>query len=125
MVYFDVRLRRGALKGDLGKEPATPFDAEHGGRRYRFCSELCRREFLVRPERYASQVAPGREPASLADRRIVYFSMEVALDPRIPTYSGGLGVLAGDALRSCADLRLPVVAVTLLYKRGYFAQTAR
>jgi starch phosphorylase len=48
--------------------------------------------------------------------------MEIAVDPRIPTYSGGLGILAGDSLRSCADLRLPVVAVTLLYTNGYFDQ---
>ncbi len=42
--------------------------------------------------------------------------------PRIPTYSGGLGVLAGDTLRSCADLKIPLVAVSLLYRRGYFEQ---
>jgi starch phosphorylase len=48
--------------------------------------------------------------------------MEIALDPEIPTYSGGLGVLAGDTLRSAADLGVPVVAVTLLYRKGYFRQ---
>lgn len=48
--------------------------------------------------------------------------MEVALDDALPTYSGGLGVLAGDYLCSCADLGLPVVAVTLLYRGGYFVQ---
>jgi starch phosphorylase len=48
--------------------------------------------------------------------------MEVALDPRLPTYSGGLGVLAGDFLRSAADLGLPLVAVTLAYTDGYFRQ---
>jgi starch phosphorylase len=48
--------------------------------------------------------------------------MEVALDPRLPTYSGGLGVLAGDFLRSAADLQLPLVAVTLAYRDGYFRQ---
>lgn len=48
--------------------------------------------------------------------------MEVALDPRLPTYSGGLGVLAGDFLRSAADLRMPLVAVTLAYRHGYFRQ---
>ncbi|MHB8244105.1 MAG: alpha-glucan family phosphorylase [Acidimicrobiales bacterium] len=53
---------------------------------------------------------------------IAYFTMEVALDDALPTYSGGLGVLAGDFLRSAADLGLPVVAVTLLYRRGYFQQ---
>jgi len=46
----------------------------------------------------------------------------VAVDPSMPTYSGGLGVLAGDTLRSCADLKIPVVAVSLLYTKGYFDQ---
>ncbi len=54
--------------------------------------------------------------------RIAYFSMEVALDPAIPTYSGGLGVLAGDFLRSSADAELPMVAVSLAYRQGYFRQ---
>jgi starch phosphorylase len=53
---------------------------------------------------------------------IAYFSMEIALDPKIPTYSGGLGILAGDTLRSAADIGVPVVAVTLVYRNGYFRQ---
>src|SRR5436190_22447397 len=53
---------------------------------------------------------------------VAYFSMEICLDPAIPTYSGGLGVLAGDTLRSFADLGVPVVAVTLLHRKGYFRQ---
>jgi len=56
------------------------------------------------------------------ERRIAYFSMEIGLDSRIPTYSGGLGILAGDTLRSFADLKVPVVAVTLLHGKGYFYQ---
>ncbi len=48
--------------------------------------------------------------------------MEVALDDAIPTFSGGLGVLTGDLLRSAADLAMPVVGVTLLYRHGYFLQ---
>jgi starch phosphorylase len=55
-------------------------------------------------------------------RSIAYFSMEIALEPRMPTYSGGLGILAGDTLRSAADLKIPVIAVTLLYRQGYFYQ---
>ncbi len=55
-------------------------------------------------------------------RRVAYFSMEVAVDSRMPTYSGGLGVLAGDTLKSCADLRVPAVAVSLMYKNGYLDQ---
>lgn len=57
-----------------------------------------------------------------AFRSVGYFSMEIGLCPEIPTYSGGLGVLAGDILKSAADLGVPMVGVTLLYKRGYFAQ---
>lgn len=56
------------------------------------------------------------------ERTIAYFSMEVGLAPEIPTYSGGLGILAGDTIKSFADLNLPVVAVTLLYEKGYFHQ---
>ena len=54
--------------------------------------------------------------------RIAYFSMEIALRNEIPTYSGGLGVLAGDTLRSAADLDLPMVAVSLVSRAGYFRQ---
>lgn len=54
--------------------------------------------------------------------RIAYFSMEIALRPEIHTYSGGLGVLAGDTARSAADLNLPMVFVTLLSRDGYVRQ---
>src|SRR5215467_12343742 len=54
--------------------------------------------------------------------RVAYFSMEIALEPDIPTYSGGLGILAGDTLRSAADLGTPLVAITLAYRKGYFRQ---
>jgi starch phosphorylase len=54
--------------------------------------------------------------------RIAYFSMEIGLESHLPTYSGGLGVLAGDTLRSAADLGLPVAGVTLVYRQGYFRQ---
>ncbi|MBI4339244.1 MAG: alpha-glucan family phosphorylase [Chloroflexi bacterium] len=53
---------------------------------------------------------------------IAYFSMEVGLHPAMPTYSGGLGVLAGDTLRAAADFGLPMVAVTMLHRKGYFRQ---
>jgi starch phosphorylase len=53
---------------------------------------------------------------------VAYLSMEIALEPSIPTYSGGLGVLAGDTLRSAADLEIPMVGITLLYRKGYFHQ---
>ena len=53
---------------------------------------------------------------------VSYFSMEIAVDDAVPTYSGGLGVLAGDHLRAAADAGLPMVGVTLLYRQGYFEQ---
>jgi glycogen phosphorylase len=55
-------------------------------------------------------------------RLVAYFSMEIALENSMPSYSGGLGVLAGDTIRAAADLRLPMVAVCLLYRKGYFSQ---
>ena len=79
------------------------FKAEFGGRIYYFCSEYCKRRFFERP-------------------KIAYFSMEVGIKSDIPTYSGGLGVLAGDTIRSSADLRIPLVAVTLVSRKGYLKQ---
>ncbi|MCU1319227.1 MAG: alpha-glucan phosphorylase [Edaphobacter sp.] len=65
----------------------------------------------------ASSVTPD-----LTHRSIAYFSMEIALSPDLPTYSGGLGMLAGDTLRSAADTAAPMVAVSLVHRRGYFRQ---
>jgi len=56
------------------------------------------------------------------DDMIAYFSMEIAINDSMPTYSGGLGVLAGDTLKSFADLGMDVVGVTLLSEKGYFYQ---
>ncbi len=56
------------------------------------------------------------------DKKIAYFSMEIAIKSDIPSYSGGLGVLAGDMIRSAADLEIPMVAVALTYSGGYFYQ---
>jgi starch phosphorylase len=64
----------------------------------------------------------GEERSMKEPRRIAYFSMEIGLLPSMPTYSGGLGVLAGDTIRSAADLELPMVGVTLLHRKGYFYQ---
>lgn len=69
---------------------------------------------------------PASTPVStsfdLTSRSIAYFSMEIALSPALPTYSGGLGMLAGDTLRSAADTGAPMVAVSLVHRRGYFRQ---
>ncbi|MCK5039878.1 MAG: alpha-glucan family phosphorylase [Candidatus Aenigmarchaeota archaeon] len=67
-------------------------------------------------ERFAEKIIKKEK------RNIAYFSMEIGLDSKIPTYSGGLGILAGDTIRSCADLHIPIVATTLLYRKGYFTQ---
>lgn len=67
-------------------------------------------------------IFPPMADAERRMRRVAYFSMEIALEPDIPTYSGGLGVLAGDFLRSAADLDVPIVGVTLVHRKGYFRQ---
>ncbi len=70
-----------------------------------------------------TEIRPSEAPVTAgASVRIVYFSMEIGLASGIPTYSGGLGVLAGDTLRSAADLGLEMAGVTLLYRKGYFRQ---
>ena len=60
------------------------------------------------------------EPAPPAT--VAYFSMEIGLEPDLPTYSGGLGVLAGDTLRAAADLGVAMVGVSLVHRKGYFRQ---
>ncbi len=62
------------------------------------------------------------EGISFSALSIAYFCMEIAATPTIPTYSGGLGILAGDTLRSAADLKQETIGITLLYRKGYFKQ---
>src|SRR6185503_2435246 len=57
-----------------------------------------------------------------ANGQVAYFSMEIAINRGMPTYSGGLGMLAGDTLRSAADLGIPLVAFSLAHRKGYFQQ---
>lgn len=68
----------------------------------------------------AAAISTNPKPAT--NSIIAYFSMEIALDPAIPTYSGGLGMLAGDTIRSAAGLKVPMIGVTLLHRKGYFCQ---
>jgi glycogen phosphorylase len=98
---------------------------EHEGERLWFCSEFCRQQFLRHPRAYVAELPRAPQAVHWPARRVAYFSMEVALSNDIPTYSGGLGVLAGDTLRSCADLEVPVVAISLVHRRGYFRQEIR
>jgi len=60
--------------------------------------------------------------ASASVPLVAYFSMEINLEPEIPTYSGGLGILAGDTVRAAADLGGRMVALSLVHRRGYFHQ---
>ena len=81
----------------------TEFTTNFLSRQYYFDSEYCMSSFIE-------------------GAKIAYFSMEIGINIDMPTYSGGLGVLAGDVVRSSADLRLPLVAVTLVSKKGYLKQ---
>lgn len=101
---------------------------QHGETVVVFCTEFCRQQFLRHPGAYAPAAfvrPPVVADLRLALRKVAYFSMEVALDPRVPTYSGGLGVLAGDTLRSAADLGIPMIGITLVHREGYFRQEIR
>jgi starch phosphorylase len=79
------------------------FKTEFLTEQYYFDSEYCMRSFVEGP-------------------KVAYFSMEIGAKSDMPTYSGGLGVLAGDVIRSSADLRIPLVAVTLVSRKGYLKQ---
>jgi starch phosphorylase len=87
--------------------PLDPAEARYTtnflSRQYYFDSEYCMTSFIE-------------------GAKIAYFSMEIGINTDVPTYSGGLGVLAGDVIRSSADLRIPLVAVTLISKKGYLKQ---
>ena len=74
------------------------------------------RRYLARPAQHGGAFAPGSDV-------LAYFSLEFALTESFPSYSGGLGVLAGDHLKSASDLGLPLVAVGLFYREGYFQQS--
>ncbi len=84
-------------------EKDAEFTTEARGRTYHFCSEYCKHTFLE-------------------GEKIGYFSMEIGLTDDLHTYSGGLGVLAGDMVRSSADLKIPLVAVSLVSRKGYLKQ---
>src|ERR1700710_2662278 len=74
------------------------------------------------PQPHGPASAVSAPSIDLSQRKIAYFSMEIALSPLVPTYSGGLGMLAGDTLRSAADTGAPMVAVSLAHRCGYFRQ---
>jgi starch phosphorylase len=81
---------------------------------------------LARDEAFCRALAAlaGAPPARpFSEARVAYFSMEFAIGEAVPLYAGGLGVLAGDYLKTASDLDLPIVGVGLLYQEGYFRQT--
>ncbi|MBT8171456.1 alpha-glucan family phosphorylase [Candidatus Bathyarchaeota archaeon] len=84
-------------------EQKEEFKAEVRGKTYHFCGKYCKRAFL-------------------RGKKIAYFCMEIGLNPQIHSYSGGLGVLAGDMIKSSADLKIPLVGVTLVSSKGYLKQ---
>ncbi|MGE0883427.1 MAG: alpha-glucan family phosphorylase [Blastocatellales bacterium] len=102
--------------------PGRGLTASYGDQTIYFCSEYCRNKFLEKPALYLAALTTRSFAETKEHRRVAYFSVEVGVGASMPTYSGGLGVLAGDTLKSCADLRVPVVGVTLLYRKGYFDQ---
>lgn len=103
-------------------QPKTEVTAFYREQEIHFCSDFCRNKFFEYPERYTAALTTANYEEAQENRRIAYFSMEVAIGSAMPTYSGGLGVLAGDTLKSFADLRVPAVGVSLLYRKGYFNQ---
>ncbi|GAA4127721.1 alpha-glucan family phosphorylase [Actinomadura keratinilytica] len=84
------------------------------------------REYLTAPRWYQSltESAPARRPGrGRPAEAIAYFSPEYGITAALPQYSGGLGILAGDHLKAASDLGVPIIAVGLLYRHGYFAQS--
>lgn len=88
-------------------------DAEYVARVHAICADL--RNYLEKPRWY--QGLKGEKPAAIA-----YFSPEFGIAAALPQYSGGLGILAGDHLKSASDLGVPLVGVGLFYRAGYFSQ---
>jgi len=76
------------------------------------------KEYLIRPRWFTKNYSEELAPSEV----IAYFSAEFGLHESLPIYSGGLGVLAGDTLKSTSDLGLPLVGISLLYRQGYFNQ---
>jgi glycogen phosphorylase len=76
-------------------------------------------DYLTRPLWYQQQQSDG----AAMPNAIAYFSMEFGVAEVLPNYSGGLGILAGDHLKSASDLGLPLIAVGLYYRSGYFRQS--
>jgi glycogen phosphorylase len=99
---------------DEGKLRAAADDADYVAAVERAVADL--EAYLSGDAWFASTGVSTERP------RVAYFSMEFGLHESLPIYSGGLGVLAGDHLKSASDLGVPLIAVGLLYRDGYFRQ---
>src|ERR1700728_3690723 len=106
------------------RSPSIGLGACAGQRLDLSCAELlhvCRTDEILRPS-LEEIIMTRRLDRFLERTHIAYFSMEIAIRPEMHTYSGGLGVLSGDSVRSCADLEIPIVFVTLVSHAGCFRQ---
>ena len=101
---------------------APPARLEEAANDARFKEEL-RRWLQRRKELLEDAGWFGREHAESPLKHVAYFSMEFGLSEALPIYSGGLGILAGDHLKTASDLGVPLVGVGLLYQQGYFRQS--
>jgi len=72
-------------------------------------------------ERYRA-TPPWRPPGTTDLPRVAYFSMEFGLHEALPLYAGGLGILAGDCLKTASDLDVPIIGIGILWQQGYFRQ---
>jgi glycogen phosphorylase len=104
------------MLGMISQEMLAQAAADEG-----FMAELktiyaCLKEYLDSPSWFETSFGKFEAP------KIAYFSMEYGLTDCLPIYSGGLGILAGDHLKACSDLGLPLVGIGLLYQQGYFQQ---
>jgi starch phosphorylase len=123
-------------------DPAVWEECEHNPRRllaetaeYRLMQMATDPVYTARVQRLAESFkeymadarawTPAKETKLTSERVVAYFCAEYGIHNSLPLYSGGLGMLAGDHLKSASDLRLPLVAVGLLYRYGYFRQRLR
>ncbi|MBJ6724767.1 alpha-glucan family phosphorylase [Geomesophilobacter sediminis] len=102
------------LLGTLQQASLDSLKADEGLLSHLSQVEIKLKEYLSGPTWFEKAGAPGM--------RIAYFSMEFGIHESLPLYSGGLGILAGDHLKSASDLGLPLCGVGLLYRQGYFRQ---
>ncbi|MFU8829371.1 MAG: alpha-glucan family phosphorylase, partial [Phycisphaerales bacterium] len=91
-----------------------------------FASELaaCEQELktYLKADSWWKRTSSKRANAKKKNMRVAYFCMEYGLHEHLPLYSGGLGILAGDHLKSASDLGIPLVAIGMLWRKGYYRQ---